>query len=65
MPGDPAPIHPPPDPTALAAWQAEIAAAQRDPWRASLFMRRLDTLRNRLAELRDSLASVPRRARRH
>ncbi len=47
-----------------AILRAALAAAERDPWLASLFMRRLGALRGRLAELREWLASAPRRMRR-
>ncbi len=55
-----------PDDAALdfLALRADLAAARRDPWRASLLMLRLGALRSRLAELRDWLASLPRRPRR-
>jgi predicted outer membrane repeat protein len=66
MPLDPRPLQAPQpaDPTDLALWRADLAACERDPWRASLFMRRIEALRSRLAELRDWLASLPRRMRR-
>jgi len=48
------------DPSALHAF----VAATRDPWLASLFARRLTTLRERLGELRAWLMSLPRRVRR-
>ncbi len=66
MPPDPRPIQAPEpsDPAELALWQAELVACNGDPWRASLFMRRLGGLRSRLAELLDWLASLPRRLRR-
>ena len=38
-----------PDPTALAAWRAELAQARRNPWLASLIMTRLSALRLRFA----------------
>ncbi len=62
----PCPLPPPesPDPAQVAAWQAELAAAQTSPWLASLFMRRFGAVRTRLTELRDWLARLPRRMRR-
>jgi hypothetical protein len=63
-------MHPDPlppaslDPVELTLHQAELAALRENPWRASLFMRRLDAARTRLAELRAWLASLPRRLRR-
>jgi len=48
----------------LAEARAVLAAAGRDPWLASLFMRGLDDVRRRLDGLRAWLASLPRRARR-
>ncbi len=48
----------------LADLRAVLAAAKRDPWLASLVMRRLDPVRSRLAELRDWLAGLSRRQRR-
>ncbi|RIL06947.1 hypothetical protein DCC79_15100 [bacterium] len=47
-----------------AAMRAMLAAARRDPWLASLIMRRLDTTRERLGALRARLAELPRHARR-
>jgi predicted outer membrane repeat protein len=67
------PPHPPcpseptdtqPAPADPAALRALLAATAADPWRASLFMRRLTTLRERLGELRAWLADLPRQMRR-
>jgi predicted outer membrane repeat protein len=66
MPAHRLPPHPPtaPDPAEIALRRAEIAAVRENPWLASLYMRKLDAVRARLAELRDWLASLPRRLRR-
>jgi len=52
------------DDAELRALQATLAEAGRNPWLASIFMRRLDTLRRRFAELCDWLRALPRRLRR-
>ncbi len=48
----------------LAAVRSALAATARDPWRASLFMHRLDSVRGRLSALHAWLAGAPRRMRR-
>lgn len=60
------PLGPDPasDPRALAAWRAELAAAASCPWRASLWMARLEGLRARLDGLRRWLAGLTRARRR-
>jgi hypothetical protein len=52
------------DSAELALRRAELATLRENPWLASLFMRRLEAVRTRLAELGDWLASLPRRPRR-
>lgn len=64
IPPRPTLLPPDPDPAALAAWRAELAAAQSSPWLASLFARRLGILSAGFGELRQRLAALPRHFRR-
>lgn len=61
LPLDPGPA---PDERALAAWRAALAAAASSPWRASLWMARLEGLRARLDRLRRWLVGLTRTQRR-
>lgn len=60
------PPRPPstPNDADIAELRTFLAVAERDPWLASLFMRRLGAFRRRLDDLRAWLAALPRQARR-
>lgn len=53
-----------PDPADHTALCAALAAGRRNPWLASLIMRRLPAMRARLAALRARIADLPRYVRR-